>query len=44
MLGVYHYVRMRYDRARQQLAELRRDYPAGASGASFTGKLEALPG
>jgi hypothetical protein len=35
VLGVYHYTRMRYDSARQQLAALRSIYPAGASGASF---------
>jgi CotH protein len=42
-LGVYHYVRMRYDSARTQLAALRATYPAGASGADFTGALEPLP-
>jgi CotH kinase protein len=42
-LGIYHYVRMRYDSARSQLATLRRTYPAGASGADFTGTLEPLP-
>jgi hypothetical protein len=41
--GIIHYVRMRHDRARAQLAELRRDQPAGASGAEFSGKLEPLP-
>jgi hypothetical protein len=41
--GIIHYVRMRHDRARAQLAELRRDHPAGASGAEFSGKLEPLP-
>jgi hypothetical protein len=41
--GIIHYVRMRHDRARAQLAELRRDHPAGASGATFPGKLEPLP-
>ena len=35
--GIIHYVRMRHDRARAQLAELRRDHPAGASGADFSG-------
>jgi hypothetical protein len=38
-----HYVRMRSDSARGQLAELRKDYPSGASGASFTGIMEPLP-
>jgi hypothetical protein len=37
-------VRMRHDRAREQLAKLRAEYPRGASGASFTGVMEALPG
>jgi hypothetical protein len=41
--GIIHYVRMRHDRARAQLAELRRDHPPGASGATFSGKLEPLP-
>jgi hypothetical protein len=35
VLGIHHYVRMRYDSARDQLRTLRRDYPAGASGAEF---------
>lgn len=35
VLGIHHYVRMRYDRARAQLAELRRDDPAGSGGVSF---------
>jgi len=43
VLGVYHYVRMRYDSARAQLAKLRTTYPAGASGAQFPGTLEPLP-
>jgi hypothetical protein len=42
--GIYHYVRMRYDSAREQLATLRRTYPHGASGATFPGVPEALPG
>ena len=42
--GIFHYVRMRCDRARQQLATLRKDYPSGASsGAAFSGMLEPLP-
>ena len=35
VLGVNHYVRMRYDSARKQLDELRRRDPVGSSGASF---------
>jgi CotH kinase protein len=42
-LGVFHYARMRCDRAREQLADLRRTYPAGASGAAFPATLEPLP-
>ncbi|WP_320779235.1 CotH kinase family protein [Streptomyces sp. CRN 30] len=41
--GIYHYTRMRYDRAREQLAELRKTYPDGASGAVFPGAEEVLP-
>jgi hypothetical protein len=41
--GIVHYVRMRHDSARRQLTELRRDHPAGASGATFPGSLEPLP-
>ena len=41
--GIANYMRMRCDRARQQLATLRKDYPSGASGATFTGVLEPLP-
>ncbi|MEU6389538.1 CotH kinase family protein [Streptomyces sp. NPDC046939] len=41
--GIYHYTRMRYDRAREQLAELRKTYPDGASGALFPTAMEALP-
>lgn len=41
--GIHHYVRMRYDSARQQLAELRRLHPRGASGAAFPGTVETLP-
>lgn len=43
ILGIYHYVRMRYDRARSQLKQLRTAYPAGASGASFPAAEETLP-
>ncbi len=35
VLGVHHYLRMRYDRAREQLTGLRSQDPAGSSGASF---------
>ena len=35
VLGVHHYVRMRYDSARKQLDVLRRNDPAGSSGARF---------
>ena len=41
--GIHHYVRMRYDSARSQLAALRATHPAGASGATFSGMMEALP-
>jgi hypothetical protein len=41
--GIVHYVRMRCDSARQQLAALRKDYATGASGATFTGVMEPLP-
>jgi hypothetical protein len=41
--GIFHYVRMRCDRAREQLATLRRTYPRGASGAAFPGAMEPLP-
>ncbi|TGB12121.1 CotH kinase family protein [Streptomyces sp. MZ04] len=41
--GIFHYTRMRYDHARQQLAELRKTYPNGASGAVFPGAMEVLP-
>jgi CotH protein len=41
--GIVHYVRMRHDRAREQLAALRRDHPAGSSGATFPAALEPLP-
>jgi CotH kinase protein len=35
VLGIHHYVRMRHDSARAQLAALRRTDPAGSSGATF---------
>ncbi len=41
--GIVHYMRMRCDSARQQLATLRKDYPTGASGATFPGAIEPLP-
>jgi CotH kinase protein len=41
--GIYHYVRMRYDSAREQLGRLRATYPSGASGATFPGVAEPLP-
>ncbi len=41
--GIVHFVRMRCDSARAQLATLRKDFPSGASGASFSGLLEPLP-
>jgi len=44
ILGIHHYVRMRHDRAREQLAALRRTHPSGASGARFSGVPEPLPG
>jgi len=43
VLGIHHYVRMRYASAREQLAILRKTYPAGASGAQFTGTVESVP-
>jgi len=42
--GILHYVRMRHDSAREQLAVLRKELPRGASGATFPGMMEALPG
>ena len=42
VLGIHHYVRMRYDSARKQLDALRRRDPAGSSGANFT-VLEPAP-
>lgn len=41
--GIIHYVRMRYDSAREQLKTLRQRYPSGASGAQFSGILEPPP-
>jgi hypothetical protein len=41
--GIFHYVLMRYDRAREQLATLRRAHPRGASGATFSDMMETLP-
>jgi hypothetical protein len=43
VLGIHHYVRMRYDSARAQLERLRTTYPAGASGAHFPVAAEPLP-
>jgi hypothetical protein len=42
-LGIQHYVRMRYDSARAQLAQLRRVDPSGSSGAAFPPSPEPLP-
>ena len=39
--GIMNYVRMRYDRARQQLAEVRKTTPRGAGG--FPATMEPLP-
>jgi hypothetical protein len=41
--GIVHYVRMRRDRAREQLQALRSSFPSGASGATFTDVMEPLP-
>lgn len=41
--GIIHYVRMRYDSARKQLEQLRKDYPSGASGATFADVMEMPP-
>jgi hypothetical protein len=41
--GIVNYVRMRYDRARSQLAILRQTFPRGSSGAAFPTDFEALP-
>jgi CotH kinase protein len=42
--GIFHYVRMRYDSAREQLGTLRGSYPRSASGATFPVPAERLPG
>ena len=41
--GITHYIQMRSDSARQQLASLRKEYPSGASGATFSGMMDPLP-
>jgi hypothetical protein len=41
--GIIHYVRMRHDSAREQLAVLRKELPRGRSGATFSGVMESLP-
>jgi hypothetical protein len=41
--GILNYVRMRHDSARARLADLRRDHPAGAGGATFPATPEPLP-
>jgi hypothetical protein len=43
-LGIHHYVLMRYDSARAQLATLRRMDPRGSSGAAFPPAPEPVPG
>jgi hypothetical protein len=43
VLGIHHYVRMRYDSARAQLDGLRRTDPSGSSGAAFPLVPEPLP-
>jgi hypothetical protein len=42
-LGISHYVRMRYDSARAQLAVLRREDPRGSGGSAFPAAPEPLP-
>ena len=42
-LGIVNYMRMRHDSARDQLAQLRKAHPRGASGATFDGVMEKLP-
>jgi hypothetical protein len=42
-LGILHFVRMRHDSARAQLATLREAHPSGSSGARFPAEHEALP-
>ncbi len=41
--GIVHYVRMRYDSAREQLGMLRGTFPRGGSGATFPGVEEPVP-
>jgi hypothetical protein len=41
--GILHYVRMRHDNVKDQLAKLRQRFPKGSSGATFPAKPEALP-
>lgn len=41
--GIIHYVRMRYDSARQQLEALRQHYPSGGSGETFSALMEMPP-
>jgi len=41
--GIIHYVRMRYDSARQQLQTLRQHYPSGGSGETFSALMEMPP-
>jgi CotH kinase protein len=43
VLGITHYVRMRHDSARAQLARMRAADPRGSSGASFPAPPEPLP-
>ncbi len=43
ILGILHYVRMRSDSARSQLAKLRATIPRGSSGATFPARPEPLP-
>lgn len=43
ILGIQHYVRMRTDAARGQLADLRKSIASGASGAKFPAREEPLP-
>jgi CotH kinase protein len=42
--GIIHYVRMRCDSARRQLAELRKNIPRGTGAAAFPATVEQLPG
>lgn len=43
ILGIKHFVRMRHDSAKEQLARLRRKYPQGSSGATFPPTADELP-